>query len=163
MRNEAHHFIKAKSKHGNNITQTGRSQRSILSHFLNKGREQRFKLEVVLKAFMAKCSLPTCFSLPWMRFCRLSWLTATACKDRYCTSMYASFTAFTPNSSLRKIKPSWASQIISISNLYIQTYQSLPNVTFWLRFQKHGEAVFLAEFQLPIIRKKEIEKACHSL
>lgn len=32
------------------------------------------KLGVALRAFMAKCSLPTDLSLPWMRFCRFSGL-----------------------------------------------------------------------------------------
>lgn len=140
----------------------------MLSHFLTKGGELRFELRVVLRAFMAEFLLPTYFSLHRMRFCRLSRLLATPWKDHQCMSMYTSLIWFTSDSCLRKTSPSWASQVtvwqlVSTSNLHIQDYQPPPmSHPFQVsKTQRSGEAVFLAQFQPPLIRKRAMKCTSH--
>lgn len=133
-------FTKAKSIHGNDITQAGRSQRSFLSHFLNKGRELRDELGVALRARMTKCSFTTYCPLHWVRFCRLSWLTAKACQgplvcDHVCQSHQMHFRQLP-----KEYQPFWD---LTDDSLAVHFHQQSPlsnlsapsHGTFWLGFQ----------------------------
>jgi hypothetical protein len=132
------HTISLRQSPDGKDTSQGRSQRLILSYFLNKDRELRFKVwrghGGRLWKITAKCSLFTCLSLHWTRCLHLvaysqqSDRTSNACSHR------AASQGFTSDSSLLRPHYTNTSAPSCVTSCQVSESQRPGEVVFWLSF-----------------------------